>query len=58
MLRRLLVIFLVLSCLGAAPALAQQTSPQGVVVMNFTRFEPVAQDVVVPAGQTVILPVQ
>jgi hypothetical protein len=60
MTHRTLVVGLLAGCLTlAAPAAAAAHGgqPQGVAVLNFTRFQPVAQDVVVPAGQTARFPV-
>ena len=50
--RRIFATLLAVSCvaLAAVPAHAQVTA--GVAVSNFTKFVPVAQGVVVPAGQT------
>lgn len=49
---RIVAALLAVSCaaLAAVPAHAQETA--GVAVINFTKFVPVAQGVVVPAGQT------
>ena len=48
----LAVGFLVLSGAYAAEHEAEDRELQGVAVINFTRFAPVARDIVVSAGQT------
>ncbi len=55
--RTLAAVTLVAASLAAPPIQAQAEpgdppDPQPVVVLNHTRFEPLAQDVVVPAGES------
>ena len=53
MMKRILAALVAVGCLAAVPAVAQEDPPpQAVVVLNNTRFEPLGEDVVIPAGQS------
>ncbi len=53
MTRQIVAVLLVLGCLAVTTASAEpQLDAPGVTVLNFTKFVPVARDVMVPAGET------
>ena len=53
MMKRLLSVLVAAGCLAAVPAVAQEEPPpQAVVVLNNTRFELLAEAIVIPAGQS------
>jgi len=53
MMKKILAVLAAAGCLAAVPAMAQEEpQPQAVVVLNNTRFEPLGEDVLIPAGQS------